>query len=68
MCDCYEKINQQLATRNTRLTPGMIWKSDTIVTRMIVATEKVDAKKVGKPATIFGAYCPFCGEKQGEGE
>lgn len=63
MCDCYDAINKELETKNTRLEPAwLIVDGKWIATPMIV-TQKLDDKKRGKAINLFPSYCPFCGEQ-----
>jgi hypothetical protein len=64
MCDCYKKVNLELAKQNTRLTPTVMWNKNGFDTRIAIATEKINSHVREGPVRLTAAYCPFCGEKQ----
>ncbi len=60
-CNCIALANKRLEEDNTRLsTSYFIFSGKTLP---IIATEKIDASKRGKPVSITPAYCPFCGQE-----
>lgn len=72
-CECFDQVNAQLAEHNTRLVRSMRWtrahtclpgdgtRIDFEFGNVILATEKLDTKKRGRPMPVIAAYCPFCG-------
>ena len=60
-CDCIEKLDEQLAERNTRLSTLLVFSKPGGVFPYI-ATEQIERGR-GKPkaVTMFPTYCPFCG-------
>lgn len=66
MCECVDKLNEQLKEHNTRIViPIMLNKKtlDFASANTLVVTEKVDSAKRGKPLKVSASYCPFCGKK-----
>lgn len=68
MCECVEKINEELAERksNTRVKIPLLLESDLSIKkgiRLEIVTEKIDRSKRGKNVPVFGSFCPFCGAK-----
>ena len=65
-CTCAHQADLQLEPHNARLqrdflidtTKGTIDNSP-----LIIATEKIDKKKRGKPPTVYASFCPICGKK-----
>lgn len=57
MCKCAAKVDIDLAKYNTVLITTMFSH------QVLLRTEKLDAKKRGKAATILASFCPFCGQK-----
>lgn len=57
-CDCIAKVNGHLAAYNTRLTFSLFGPRVTFI-----QTDKLDAKKRGKPSLMVASFCPFCGDK-----
>jgi hypothetical protein len=66
MCDCIEKLNEQLKERNTRIVMPISFSSKGLSTLLgpIIATEKADPTNRKKPVKLMASYCPFCGEKK----
>jgi hypothetical protein len=62
MCNCVDKIDVQLAAKNTRIKHIFVINKD-VGMAIGVETEKVDRSKRGKPVTMLAAFCPFCGRK-----
>jgi hypothetical protein len=60
--DCVKRVNEGLAAYNTALGYG-ISLSQPERELIPLLTVKADDKVRGKPATMYAAYCPFCGEK-----
>ncbi|PZA12440.1 hypothetical protein DNX69_10710 [Rhodopseudomonas palustris] len=50
-----------MRSRNTRLSFGFSRSGNRLITRPIIATEKINPRGKGKPATVVPSYCPFCG-------
>lgn len=65
MCDCMTKVNESLATRNTRLASGFMLTKDLggMDCLPLLAVEKVDKRVRKRPTSVIPTYCPFCGEK-----
>lgn len=63
MCDCLAEANAKLEERNGEILTT-IWP----VVRPIIATQKVDSKKRGRPAMMVASFCPFCGVQYPTGE
>jgi hypothetical protein len=59
--DCIEKMNALLAPYNTQLLPVFQFSED-MPQRIVIATDKLDAKKRGKPMLLYAKYCPMCGQ------
>lgn len=73
MCDCREAVNKRLAFSNARIATGFVLntKDDGPIAGMdlappMIALEKIDEKKRGKPPTLLATCCPFCGERYSE--
>lgn len=62
MCDCIDKVNAKLATRNTRLVEAIVFGNRKAPTIML-QTEVVEKKRGAKPVSMFLTHCPFCGEE-----
>ena len=65
MCNCIEKINEEMKSRNTRIFQpiGFDEHHNFIASRYVhIMTEKIDRKKRDGPLALTGAYCPFCGK------
>ncbi len=72
-CDCVGLVNAQLAKHNTRLVRSVYWtkahtclpndgtRIDIEFGNVLLATEKLDTSKRGKPLPVIAAHCPFCG-------
>lgn len=58
---CFTRIDVELAKENTRL----VFLDDTQGDRhLVIASERIRNLRDGKKATpVFGAFCPFCGER-----
>lgn len=66
MCDCITYVNAKLAERNTQIMASISFAKDDMSDSMevpVIATEKVDTKKRGRPAIMVPTFCPFCGTK-----
>ena len=65
MCNCIKITNDGLREKYNSYVNTTI--SLTGGPQMVVlATEKDDTTKRGKPITLVATYCPFCGEKYPE--
>jgi hypothetical protein len=63
MCDCINRIDEQLKPMNARLGVGFALVGNKMETALQVVTVKLDTK-VRKPVpTMYASFCPFCGEK-----
>ena len=65
MCDCRKRIDEQLATHNTRVMQVFSLTDDNETPwRWPITTERVEKKRgAGKPPLLFASHCPFCGEE-----
>lgn len=65
MCNCHGRINAKLKEKNARLVTGFHLAADSIMKSLppIIALEKIDTSKRGKPPILIATYCPFCGER-----
>jgi hypothetical protein len=67
MCNCIRTINKAIAPYNTCLSIPLMVILDTGKNvsgeRVMLATEKIDPKKRGRPKALFAAFCPLCGKK-----
>ena len=63
ICECIDKINEQLKERNTEISTAFSFSDD--MSKMdgviLVATHKIDRSKRGKPILANANFCPFCG-------
>lgn len=66
MCECLKIVDAQLEKFNTRVGTAFSISKDLSVMSLdiVIASEKIDTKKRGRPRTIVAAYCPFCGIKR----
>ena len=55
---CFPQIDKKLEEQNARLSFNLLNPN-----HIFIETEKIDAKKRGKPPKMIASYCPFCGEK-----
>jgi len=63
-CDCFTKINEQIAQFNTVMVPLITFQMKVYP---LIQTEQVEKGRGKKKATtIFPVYCPFCGVKYDE--
>ena len=66
-CECIRDVNLELANRhkNTQLCLPALWGRDGKIkaSRVMIKTERVDAKKRQITNMILASYCPFCGKK-----
>jgi hypothetical protein len=63
MCDCIDKINEQMKSRNTKIYQpiGFDAKHNFTVAQFVhIVTEKIESKKRDGPLDLTGPYCPFC--------
>jgi len=66
-CECVEKINAMLKTRNTRLYQAFTLGADDVGDRLLLRTEQIETGRGKEKATgMFLTYCPFCGRKYKE--
>lgn len=64
---CFDKIDEMLAERNTRLEFPIMLGSDQTALPM-VRTEQIETGRGKKKACgMFATFCPFCGESLREG-
>lgn len=64
-CDCFDKVDVNLAAHNIRLQLGMQLQSNgNLVAAFIIATERRDSgARKGKRKRLFATFCPFCGTR-----
>lgn len=62
MCDCIERINARLKERNTELSTCFSLDRPQMAHELLIATNKIDKSKKGRPILATASYCPFCGE------
>lgn len=70
-CECIEKVNEKLATRNTKLAISFITseimkggkRSLELASSLSVEVAKIDSKVRGKALSVCVTFCPFCGQK-----
>jgi hypothetical protein len=64
MCNCVKRLNEALAPKNGRIVMAMqITENLNLLSRLCIATEKLDKSKRKPVPTLVANYCPFCGEK-----
>lgn len=65
VCRCVKEVNEQLAASNAQLAIGFGIRNDnTVITRLIIGTEKKKNRAVRtKPPIVSATFCPFCGTK-----
>ena len=68
MCKCIDEVNVRLEEYNTRLVIPLVFSISGSPKMVIVATEKIETKKRGKPMRLYATYCPFCGSPYPKGE
>lgn len=62
--DCIQRINEQLAEHNTRISTALSIP-DTTRELIHITTVKKDAGVRKKPMNLFASFCPFCGVSLG---
>ena len=62
-CDCIDRVNGQLALRNTRITVPLIVHHPDEVRPMIVTEQIEIGRGKQKAVGMFATFCPWCGEK-----
>lgn len=69
MCDCREAVNQRLEFSNARIAAGFCFDAHAGIDLAppMIALEKIDKNKRGKPPVLLASCCPFCGERFPEG-
>ena len=62
-CECLKTINEQLKAKNTEVSTAFAVNPDLSEMHhvILVASNKVDSSKRGRPVQISATYCPFCG-------
>ncbi len=66
MCNCKEKVNEELAKHNTVLSENSLINMTTgsVQQSLILATERLSLNgKRTKVWTVHPSFCPFCGER-----
>ena len=61
MCDCIQRIDEQLAAKNARLPVGINFTTGAC--DLILRLDKIDTRKKIGSAFIVATHCPFCGTK-----
>ena len=64
MCECVKQFNEQLASRNTKISEAWILGDNRMVP--LIATVKLNEKKRGRPVEALASFCPFCGTSLAE--
>lgn len=66
MCDCIQKVNEELEKKGLTLITNIQFAADmkTAVSFIPLATQKIDKgnRKI-KTLTLAPSFCPFCGKK-----
>ena len=61
-CNCIDKVNNGLASYNTRLTIPIVFGGGPQM--LLVQTEQIETGRGKKKAcAMFASFCPFCGTK-----
>lgn len=70
MCNCIDDIDRKLATMNTAIDWALLIdpKTGKMAERMQIKVKKADKKVRRGPAMLVPSFCPFCGEKQDNGD
>lgn len=65
MCNCNERVNEKLKSRNTRLSFSFCLSSDLSEadSMLMIQTEKLDKASRAKAIPVIPTFCPFCGVK-----
>ncbi len=63
-CDCLDKVDEMLASRNTRLVQAIRFGKPDGNPNLMLQTEQIE-KGRGKPKAVgmFLSHCPFCGKR-----
>lgn len=63
MCDCIEKIDAELAGRNTRIRQAFVIGSGSLdLSGALIQTEQVETGRgKEKAVNLHATFCPFCG-------
>lgn len=66
ICECVERINGAIKDKNTEISIAFSLddKMD-LDGSILVATNKIDKSKKGKPIMAVASFCPFCGKNLG---
>lgn len=61
MCNCAEEMDARLQEHGGRLVRAIALRGNTMVSRLLVSTEKTDSKKRKPLPVVAASFCPFCG-------
>lgn len=64
MCDCIEKVNEQLRPYNTAIELATVIDFDTGKMSLKLEIPTVKIKSRGTKLRLSPLFCPFCGEDQ----
>ena len=68
-CGCYEKANEALGARNTRIKSYFTLNGSRIGRPWPIETEQVEkGRGKGKALGLFASFCPLCGSSLAEPE
>ena len=63
MCECIEKLDQQIAGKNIRIARGLQLVNGSFeLTPPYIETEKLNKALRTKTLLVIASFCPFCGE------
>lgn len=65
MCNCVKEMDEALKEHNGRIGLAILLPangSNRLRSRVLIRTEKVDAKKRKPVPAVMASFCPFCGE------
>lgn len=67
-CECIVQMNAALAPRNARLAQSILLRDGQMIgSPVIIAVEKLNTAKKASLPRLMATYCPFCGQKYGDG-
>ena len=67
MCDCVNTINKNLEEHNAKILQAILLPlegSNSLRSRVLIRTGKLDSKKRAALPDLMASYCPFCGLKE----
>jgi len=63
MCNCIAEFDAKLKDHNGKIAQAILMRDDKLIARLLVQTEKLDAKKRKPVPAVVATFCPFCGER-----